>query len=122
MGILKKRRKKRGAILVVVLWLIALMTIIAFPFLLKFSAQYRITEKSFKSLAALNLAEAGVERTIWELNYGDISTWDGDISLRTLTISSFQASDGTIIGDINISITDPKGASLLSRPQAKSLI
>jgi hypothetical protein len=44
------------------------MVIVALPFVFKFSSQFRTTERSYKSLAALNLAEAGVERAIWELN------------------------------------------------------
>ncbi|MFB0564734.1 MAG: hypothetical protein ACETWK_03555 [Candidatus Aminicenantaceae bacterium] len=60
-----------------------------------------------KSLKALGLAEAGAERGIWELRYGDVSTWEGDDTLRTLAISDFKSSEGNVIGDIEISIIDP---------------
>jgi len=50
-----------------------------------------------------------VERAIWELNYGDISSWTGDDTLRTMGISSFQTSDGNVIGDIEIRVEDPDG-------------
>ncbi len=106
---MRKSSHERGAVLVLTLLISLVMIILAAPFLFKLTAQYRITDKSFKSLAALNLAEAGVERAIWELKYGDISSWNGDSSSRTLTISSFQASDGIAIGDIDITVSDPEG-------------
>lgn len=106
-GILRKRKEESGAILILALLVMAFMLVIAMPFLFKLSAQYRITQKSFRSLAALNLAEAGVDRAIWELNHGDISTWDGDSNQRTLTIFSFEASGGNVIGDIEINVLNP---------------
>ncbi len=84
------------------------MLLLGMPFLTKLSGQYRITEKTYRQLTALNLAEAGVERAIWELNHGDISTWEGDDNLRTKTISTFQASGGTDVGDIDIEVIDPR--------------
>lgn len=105
----KNRNQESGAVFIVTLIVIVVMMILATPFLFRLSAQYRTTDKSFKSLAAVNLAEAGVERAIWELNHGDLSTWDGDGDLRSLTISSFQASGGADVGDITINILDPEG-------------
>lgn len=102
---LAQGQKERGAILVLAALFLVVMLILVVPFLFKLSAQYRVSEKSFESLAAVNLAEAGVDRTIWELNHGDISTWDGDDSLRTMTISS----DEVGIGDIDIRVENPAG-------------
>jgi hypothetical protein len=86
------------------------MAIMALPFLVKFSSRMRITEKSFVSLAALNLAEAGLERAIWELNSGDISSWSvSGTNQRTLNISNFTASNGTVIGNISTTVYDPQG-------------
>ncbi len=59
---------------------------LALPFLFKLTGQFRITERSYKGSAAMNLAEAGVERAIWEMNYGDISTWSGDLLKRSLNL------------------------------------
>lgn len=109
--LLKRRHKERGVVLITALLVMAVMLIISVPFLFKLSGQYRATDKSFKSLASLSLAEAGVERAIWELNYGDISSWNGDNDLRTMTISSFQAAGGTAVGDMEISVTDPEGSN-----------
>jgi Tfp pilus assembly protein PilX len=91
---LKKRPEEKGFVLIVGLVVMAVLLLLAVPLLFQLSFENKLTNKSYKSSAALSLAEAGVERAIWELNYGDIATWDGDSSLRTMTISSFQTPDG----------------------------
>ncbi len=99
--------KERGAALFFALLVGVVMVVLALPFLFKMSSQFHITEKSYKSLSALNLAEAGVERAIWELNFGDISTWSGNLLERNLTLSSVQTAQGFVIGNIDITILNP---------------
>ena len=106
---LKRRNEEKGFVLIVGLIVMTVLLLLAVPFLYQLSFENRLTTKSYKSSAALSLAEAGVERAIWELNYGDISSWSGDSSLRTMTISSLQASGGNVIGDIEIRVEDPDG-------------
>ncbi len=48
--------------------------LLALPFLVQTSIENKLTDKSYKVFSALSLAEAGIERAIWELNYGDISS------------------------------------------------
>jgi len=105
----KRRNEEQGFVLIVGMVVMSFLLLLAIPFLYQLSFENKLTNKSYKSSAALSLAEAGVERAIWELNYGDISTWAGDISLRTMTISSFQTPDGNVIGDIEIRVEDPDG-------------
>ncbi len=69
----------RGAALFLTLLTSILMLIIVMPFLFSLSGRFRVTEKSFRTMVAANLAEAGVERAIWELNYGNISQWSGNL-------------------------------------------
>ena len=102
-----KGNKKEGFILVIGIFTITFLLLFAFPFLSQLSTDFRLNEKSYKSSAAFSLAEAGVERAIWELNYGDISSWSGDGSLRTMTISSFQTPDGHVKGKVEISVENP---------------
>ena len=104
-----KKGENEGSILIIGVIIMAFLLLLAAPFLLQTSVENRLMDKSYRSSAALSLAEAGIERAIWELNYGDISTWDGDSSLRTMTISSLQASGGNVIGDIEIRVEDPDG-------------
>ncbi|MGB8953362.1 MAG: hypothetical protein WCC06_11940 [Candidatus Aminicenantales bacterium] len=106
-----RKRHERGAILIVSILTVLMMVLLALPFVFKLSSHYRSSERSYKSLAALNLAEAGAEMAIWEFNYGDISSWSGDSDLRTKTISSVQASGGQDVGDISIQVADPEGNS-----------
>ena len=103
------KQKERGAVLVITLLVTVALLIVIMPFLFKLSGQYRSTDRSFKSLVALNLAEAGVERAIWELNDGNISNWEGTSLERTLTLASVQASGGSVVGDVVITVSEPEG-------------
>ncbi len=98
---------KTGSALIISILLIVLILLFIIPFLTKISGNYSSAERSYGSMAALNLAEAGVEMAIWELNFGDILTWSGDDNERTKSISSFQTSMGDVIGDIEIRIQNP---------------
>ncbi len=115
----KKKKEESGAVLIVALMVATVLLLSSVPFLFKLSAQYKNTDRSFKSYAALNLAEAGIERTIWELNFGDISTWAGDSNLRTKTISSVQAAGGAEVGDIEINVTNPEGETSIVEATGK---
>jgi hypothetical protein len=105
----KKKHEEQGFVLALAVIVMVFLLLLVAPFLFQLSNDNRLTRKNCKSSIALSLAEAGIERTIWELNYGDISGWDGDSSERTLTISDFQTAAGAVVGDIEISITDPEG-------------
>lgn len=108
---LKKYNPERGTALAVTLLITMGMLILSMPFLTKFSVQYRATENTYRSFSASNLSEAGLERAIWELNYGDISTWDGDDLLRTYSLPSIQASSGNVVGNILITVATPAGSN-----------
>jgi hypothetical protein len=103
----KSKNEEKGFVLVVGMIVMSCLLLLTVPFLYQLSFENRLTEKSYKSSAALSLAEAGVERAIWELNYGDISSWTGNDTLRTMGISSFQAAGGKVIGDVGIRVVDP---------------
>ncbi len=91
-------------VLVIGVIIMSFLLLLVLPFLYQLSAENRLTDKSFKSSTALSLAEAGIERALWELNFGDITTWDGDSTLRTLAITSFQTPSGNVAGDIEIKV------------------
>ena len=105
----KKKHEERGFILVLGMIISSFLLLLVVPFMFKVSTERTLINTSMHALSALSLAEAGIERAIWEMNEGDISTWSGDGDLRTMDISEFQASGGNVIGDIHISITDPLG-------------
>jgi len=107
MNVIRKKHEQ-GFVLVIGVILMGFLLLLALPFICQLSAENRLTDKSFKSCAALSLAEAGVERAVWELNFGDITAWDGDTALRTMTITSFQGPSGNVIGDIEIKVHNPE--------------
>jgi Tfp pilus assembly protein PilX len=104
----KKKHEEQGFVFLIAVIVMVFLLLLVAPFLFQLSNDSRLNRKSCKSSVALSLAEAGIERTIWELNFGDISGWEGDSSERTLTISDFQTAAGAVVGDIEISITDPE--------------
>ena len=65
---IRKRAHEKGMILAVATIVVIAMLIMATPFLFKMSMQARTTEKSNRSLSAFNLAEAGIDRALWEMN------------------------------------------------------
>ena len=111
-----ERGRKDGSILIIGMTILAFLLVFAVPHLFMQDPENKVTDKSTNYSAALSLAEAGVERVIWELNYGDISTWKGDSTSRTMTISSYQAPASEVIGDIEIWVEDPDGVN----PQVRS--
>lgn len=106
---INKRKEERGAVLVIGVLFLTFMLLLAVPFLFQVSNERRSSEKSYKAFAALSMAEAGVERAIWELNSGDIYSWSGTSTLRTMNIASFLTSDGETMGSIDIRVVDPEG-------------
>ena len=65
---IRKKAHEKGMILAVATIVVIAMLIMATPFLFKMSMQARTTEKSNRSLSAFNLAEAGIDRALWEMN------------------------------------------------------
>ncbi len=89
---------------------IALMAIflpLALPVLTELQNRPVSVDKPSKYSAALALAQTGIEKAIWEMNEGDISSWEGDGTLRVLTLSSVQSPDGKETGDVEIRVKWP---------------
>ena len=127
-----KKPHERGGILVVAIIVFLAMLILAMPFLFKLSGQWRTTEKSSKSLAAFNLAEAGVDKTMWWLNPDSDKSgsddeaiqWDfsgvNDVGVITgIKTGLPNASDNKVIGNVQVVLTPPVGVA--PNPQRRSL-
>lgn len=99
---------RSGMALLISMLVILVMAVLAVPFLFKVAGNERLTEKDFRETAAVNLAEAGVERAIWELNKGTISSWTGTAAERTLSLSNVQTAQGLTVGDVAISVSGPE--------------
>ena len=115
-------QKDRGLALVITIFVVLVMLLLVMPLLTKLSGEYRISEKSYRTVAAANLAEAGIERAIWEMNFGSVWDWDGDQNQRTLVLPSIQAESGAEIGDILVDVQAPLVAKIqilaLTQPEA----
>ncbi|MCJ7681643.1 MAG: hypothetical protein MUP70_13015, partial [Candidatus Aminicenantes bacterium] len=97
--------------IVLVLFVSVALLILAFPSFYKLSAHNDLGEKSHRGIAALNLAEAGVERALWELNFGDISTWSGSSTFRSLTVSSIKPHASGFTGSFQVDVINPEDTS-----------
>jgi len=122
----KKKPAQQGMVLVLALLISVVMLIFTLPMISSLSSQYRRSERSFKSTAAFNLAEGGVERAIWEMNNWLLSPWNyietEEGTLLALTIDDFTASNGTVIGDIDISIMPPSSSGETRFLEAKGKV
>lgn len=122
---IRKRNHEKGMILAVATIVVIAMLIMATPFLFKLSMQARTTEKSNRSLAAFNLAEAGIDRALWEMNQpytvtGGILALDAEGN-GTIVLTNEAVGDrtGTIQGTITAHLgtdpdTDPDTRSITS--------
>jgi hypothetical protein len=102
----KDRRHEKGAVLSIAILVGVVLLIMAVPFFSKLSGQYRSTDRSVKALSAFNLAEAGVDRALYEISNWSYLPWivfeDGS---QTATIAGLQTTDGTTIGDVDIAFS-----------------
>ncbi|MCK4244215.1 MAG: hypothetical protein KAX20_01170 [Candidatus Omnitrophica bacterium] len=91
---------QKGFILIVVTIIMAVLLALGGVHLSMISSEQRLTLRSYRRISAINLAEAGIELAIWELNYGNIASWSG--SPATKTVTSFSSSGGEIMGDFTV--------------------
>lgn len=117
---MKKNKENRGMILVLASIVIICLLLFIAPFLIRLSAQFHSTERSYQALVALNLAEAGVEKAVWELNYGNISNWEGDNILRSLIVPEVRGSGGNVLGEIRIDVVNLEGNNPIVRSAGRT--
>ncbi len=108
--------------------IVVVMVIMAIPFLFKLSAQYRSSERGARALRAFNLAEAGVDKVMWNINLDWTNPYDPaldperivwSLDHTTGTISDISAADAEITGDVAVTLgldPDPGGFDPVTRP------
>lgn len=96
---------KNGFILFSVLAASLVLIIIIAPLISWTVNEYSWTTRSFNSLRALNLADAGAELAIWDIvhNEAKFNGWQGS-NPKTLMLYSFTDNLGEAIGDVSISV------------------
>lgn len=103
----KRRYRERGSSLVMGIALMAIFFPLALPVLTELHNKPVTADKPSVYSAALALAQTGIEKAIWEMNNGDISSWDGDSAVRILTLSRVQSPGGKETGDVEIRVKWP---------------
>lgn len=71
-------RGQEGQVLVSVLAVFLLLTLTAWAFVALMNSEQRLAGDSYRAMAALYLAEAGVERVLWELGHEPILDGNGN--------------------------------------------
>lgn len=99
----------RGSILVAALLVASTILLVIGAYSARLISDYRMTDKAYHMSAAMNLAEAGLQHAVSELNYGDgsFAGWtasDGGAT-QEITVPSFTTPDGSICGGYNIIVT-----------------
>lgn len=89
-----------SGLLLFVLFIIFILVLISWS-----GNEFSWTSRSFMSLQALNLADAGAELAVWEIVHND-AVFGGfsGANPKTLSLPSFTDAAGKIIGDITISV------------------
>ncbi|MGD2244967.1 MAG: hypothetical protein PVI11_00315 [Candidatus Aminicenantes bacterium] len=103
----KRRYRERGSSLVVGVALMAIFLPLALPVLIELHKEPVTADKPSVYSAALALAQTGIEKAIGEMNNGNISSWDGDSTLRILTLTRVQSPEGKETGDVEIRVKWP---------------
>ncbi|HEC69137.1 MAG TPA: hypothetical protein ENI31_02475 [Candidatus Omnitrophica bacterium] len=70
--------KKKGVGLILVFLIITILALFSTALLTRTISENNLAKRYQQSLKAFWLAEAGVQKALWELNYGDWSEWDTD--------------------------------------------
>lgn len=103
----KRRYREKGSSLVVGVALIAIFLPLALPVMIELHNKPISVDKPSIYSAALALAQTGIEKAISEMNKGDISSWEGDSTMRMLTLSRVQSPEGKETGDVEIRVKWP---------------
>lgn len=95
---------KKGFLLISMLSFTIILSLIIIPLISWSVNEYKWTSRSYMSLQALNLADAGAESAIWEIAYNNelFTSWSGT-NPKTITITSFKDGNNRTIGDITVS-------------------
>ena len=117
-------RSRKGFVLVLSLLATSVLLAFVVPYVLRVVTDYGLTSKIYSSTAALDLAEAGAERALWEVghNAAAFSGWNNSVDglgnkTSTISASSFQTSMGNNMGDYDTTVFMPAagtGATITS--------
>lgn len=100
---------RKGFVLVSALLITSISLLLLIPYADQVLQDLKLTSIINNSTVALDLAEAGVERAIWEIRYNN------NTSSFTIPVSSFQSSTGDSMGEYEATVTlDSNSATITS--------
>ena len=101
---IRQNRDRRGFVLLSAVMFILILVIIIIALIGWSVTEFSWTNRSFMTLRALNLADAGADLAAWEVIHDNqqFTGWSGS-NPKTLTLYSFQDHLGETIGDVAIS-------------------
>jgi len=105
-----KRRIPRGSALLTGLVGVMVLNMMVASYMSAIVSEKNMTERTWSSMVAMNVAEAGAELAIWEISYGgsDFDAADGWAGVNPKTLSgTLSTSGGMVLGDYSISVQDP---------------
>lgn len=94
-------RDRRGFALILALLATSVTVILMIAYISRVVADYAFTAKIYDSTVALDLAEAGAERAIWEIRYNDKA------AAFTVPLCALQSSTGDSMGEYEVSVVFP---------------
>lgn len=104
-----KYNMSKGFVLVSSLLFASILLLIILPYVSRVVTEYRLTTKIYNSTAALDIAEAGIERAIWEIRYNasGFSGWTHTVDsngndVYTISVNGFSTYSGQAIGDYTV--------------------
>jgi hypothetical protein len=106
---------KRGFILVVTLLAACILIAIAIPYVARVATEYKLAAKMRNANLAIDIAEAGVDRAIWEIVYNNSAfpgwTYANNAGNQTWTISNvaFHNTANAAIGYYDVTVYLPTG-------------
>jgi len=96
---------RKGFVLISALLITSISLLLLIPYASGVIADMKLTSMTNYSVLALDLAEAGVERAIWEIRY------NGKSSDFTIPVTSFQSSAGDSKGEYEVTVALPDANS-----------
>jgi Tfp pilus assembly protein PilX len=108
--------KNKGIVLVAALLIATILIIITLPYISRVAGEYKMMSKMYNSTLALDLAEAGVERAIWEICYDNslFPGWTytpGNPQKWSILNVAFKNLNGNNIGYYDITVSLPSGTT-----------
>ncbi len=100
---------KKGFVLITSILSTSILIIMTMPYVSRVATEYRLMTKIYNSTSALDLAEAGVERALWEIRYNNktFAGWTNvaNPETHTIAVNSFTNSAGSVMGDYDVSVS-----------------